>query len=544
MKTRIQSSNFVRILVIVTLVIPLTLGAISPAKASFNGNEIVGWGANSYGQINVPPDLTDVLTIAVGGFHNLALRNDGTVVAWGWNNFGQTNVPSDLTDVVAISAGEVHSLALKSDGTVVAWGYNVQGQTDVPSDLTDVVAIDAGQFHNLARKSDGTFVGWGNNGFDQITFPAGLAEVVAFDAGQNHNLAIKTDGTVIGWGYNVYHQTDIPEGLSDVVSVAAGWYHSLALKSDGTVVGWGDNTYNQISIPSGLTNVVAIAAGGRHSLALKDDGTVVAWGDNSYGQGSSLPDLTGVVAIYAGEYHNLALVPADSPVNMAPVANPGEAYLGIVNTSISFDGSLSSDPDNDPLTFAWNFGDGTTGTGASPKHSFTTTGIYDVCLTVNDGIIDSVPACTLAVVYDPSAGYVTGGGWINSRAGAYKTDKNLAGKASFGFVSKYKKGTSVPTGNTAFEFDLAGLAFSSESYEWLVVNKVGTKAQFKGNGLINGTADTNGKAYKFILWAGDSSPDTFRIRIWWEDAAGEHVVYDNGTAQAIAGGSIVVHPGR
>jgi len=361
------------------------------------------------------------------------------------------------------------------------------------------------QFHSLARESDGTFIGWGNNGYDQITFPAGLAEVVAFDVGQNHNLAIKTDGTVIGWGYNVYHQIDIPVGLTDVV---------------------------------------AVAAGGNHSLALKSDGTVVAWGENSYGQSRSPSTLTGAVAIYAGYWHSLAVVPADSPLNTAPVANPGGSYLGIVNTSINFDGSLSSNLENDPLTFAWNFGDGTTGSGVSPTHSYTDTGVYDVCLTVNDGTIDSAPACTLAVVYDPSAGFVTGGGWINSPAGAYKANESLTGKATFGFISKYKKGASVPTGNTAFEFDLAGLVFSSENYEWLVVNKIGTKAQFKGNGLINGTAGTNGKAYKFILWAGDSSPDTFRIRIWWEDEVGEHVVYDNGAAQAIEGGSIVVHTGK
>jgi hypothetical protein len=74
-----------------------------------------------------------------------------------------------------------------------------------------------------------------------------------------------------------------------------------------------------------------------------------------------------------------------------------------------------------------------------------------------------------------------------------------------------------------------------------VVNQGGSNAQFKGSGLINGAADSNGNAYKFVLWAADSSTDTFRIRIWWEDTAGEHDVYDNGVAQAIGGGNIVIH---
>ena len=156
--------------------------------------------------------------------------------------------------------------------------------------------------------------------------------------------------------------------------------------------------------------------------------------------------------------------------------------------------------------------------------------------------IDGLTA--IVVIYDPNGGFVTGGGWIDSPAGAYKADGSLAGKATFGFVSKYQKGATVPTGTTAFEFDLAGLAFSSQSYDWLVVNQAGTNAQFKGRGLINGAADPNGNAYKFMLWAVDGSPDTFRIRIWWEDAAGEHAVYDNGTAQAIGAGNIVVHTGK
>jgi len=46
------------------------------------------------------------------------------------------------------------------------------------------------------------------------------------------------------------------------------------------------------------------------------------------------------------------------------------------------------------------------------------------------------------------------------------------------------------------------------------------------------------------MWAADGTPDTFRIRIWWEDAAREHDVYDNGVDQEIGGGSIVVHTGR
>jgi len=222
--------------------------------------------------------------------------------------------------------------------------------------------------------------------------------------------------------------------------------------------------------------------------------------------------------------------------NQSPVANPGGPYLGAVDAPISFDGTGSSDPDGDPLTYVWDFGDGNTGTGGTPSHSYISAGIYNVCLIVNDGTADSEPACTIAVVYDPDGGFVTGGGWIWSFPGAYKRDPSLEGKANFGFVAKYKKGASVPEGQTEFMFKVADLNFHSTSYDWLVVTG-SNYAMFKGIGTINGFG-----AYKFMLWAGDRQPDTFRIKIWTEDELGvETIEYDNGMDQAIGGGSIVVH---
>jgi hypothetical protein len=72
-------------------------------------------------------------------------------------------------------------------------------------------------------------------------------------------------------------------------------------------------------------------------------------------------------------------------------------------------------------------------------------------------------------IYDANNGFVTGGGWINSPAGAYVANPALTGKANFGFVSKYQKGATVPTGNTEFDFKAGNLNFHSTSYEWLTI---------------------------------------------------------------------------
>jgi hypothetical protein len=128
--------------------------------------------------------------------------------------------------------------------------------------------------------------------------------------------------------------------------------------------------------------------------------------------------------------------------------------------------------------------------------------------------------------------------WDN--VGAGRIGDFPIGKATFGFVSKYKKGASIPTGNTEFVFKAADLNFHSSSYEWLVVTG-SDYAKFKGTGTINNEPAPNGEDYKFMLWAGDGEPDTFRIKIWYEDDGQENVVYDNGMEQPIGGGSIIVH---
>jgi hypothetical protein len=165
-------------------------------------------------------------------------------------------------------------------------------------------------------------------------------------------------------------------------------------------------------------------------------------------------------------------------------------------------------------------------------------GIYNFTVSALDGVgVSYGEQAVTIVVYDPTAGFVTGGGWIDSPAGAYKPDPTLSGKANFGFVSKYKKGEDLPMGHTEFQFHAGDLNFSSDSYDWLLITG-SDYARFKGVGTINGEGP-----YKFMLWAGDGDPDTFRIRIWEEDeATGVEIdIYDNGFNQPIAQGSIVIH---
>ena len=67
-----------------------------------------------------------------------------------------------------------------------------------------------------------------------------------------------------------------------------------------------------------------------------------------------------------------------------PVARTDGPYIGMEGSAVHLSAATSSDPDGDALTFEWDFGDGTTGTGVSPTHTYADNGNYAVKLTVTD----------------------------------------------------------------------------------------------------------------------------------------------------------------
>jgi subtilisin-like proprotein convertase family protein len=292
------------------LVVSNVLGVVYGFEQILDEANVVAWGADYAGQLNVPTNK-NVTAIAGAYDHNLALTTNGQVLAWGDNTFGQATVPAGLSNVVAVAVagGEYYSMVLKSDGTVTNWGANIFNNTNVPAGLSNVVVIAGGQYSSLALQNNGTVVAWGAEAFFPAltNLPASASNTVAVAGGTYHSLALRNDGTVTAWGYLA--ATNVPAGLNNVVAIAAGYLHSLALKADGTVVAWGDGSDGQTNVPPGLSNVVAIAAGGFHNLALKADGTVATWGDDSAGQSSVPLGLTNVVAISAGYFHSVALTP-------------------------------------------------------------------------------------------------------------------------------------------------------------------------------------------------------------------------------------------
>jgi hypothetical protein len=178
--------------------------------------------------------------------------------------------------------------------------------------------------------------------------------------------------------------------------------------------------------------------------------------------------------------------------------------------------------------------------------------MYRVKLLIEDACGKSTTSeLEYVVIYDPDGGFVIGGGWIHSPAGAYLANPMATGRAFLGLVSKYHKDASNPVGYTIFHFKGAGLTFNSTSYEWLVVS--GDKAIYKGEGKLNGKA-----GYGFLVSVIDDQGgeegrgDRYRIKIWDKNNS-DALVYDNNLtnieedaepATALDRGAIVIHKGN
>lgn len=271
-----------------------TWGENRGSKANLGNKDEIG---GDYAVPAVVPGLSNVVNVAAGVWHGLALQANGSVSSWGDNSYGQlgtggtggnSSTPvsvSNLTQVVAVAAGQNHNIALRQDGNIWTWGQGDSGQ------------LGDGSSNNIATP----------------TMIPGISNVITVAAGADHSMALTTSRTVWTWGDNTKGQlgrTNNPtipgqvNLLSNVVAIAAGAQFSLAVTSNGQVYAWGDNTYDQLgtndaSIAStnvpllvrGLTNIVAVSAGRNLNtgnpitaygfgiaMGLDSDGTERTWG--------------------------------------------------------------------------------------------------------------------------------------------------------------------------------------------------------------------------------------------------------------------------
>ncbi|KAI8063479.1 regulator of chromosome condensation 1/beta-lactamase-inhibitor protein II [Gongronella butleri] len=268
----------------------------------------LGLGAD-VGETNKPKVLKglldkDIVDIACGGIHALALASDGTVFSWGCNDEGAlgraTPNEEDYTpgvveglegvQVTKIAAGDSVSLALGDKGQVFFWGaFRDQGgvielDTDKTNQLSPILvkgleklkieAIACGNNHCLAMASNGGVYAWGaSNDFQlgrsvgerrkamqlvpSMVFPKMHAELIS--AGGCHSFALTKKNKLLAWGLNGSQQCGLMPNMS---SKPMGNYVSRPKEIK--------------TLPNG--DIVSVQGGNHHSLVLMNSGYVYSFG--------------------------------------------------------------------------------------------------------------------------------------------------------------------------------------------------------------------------------------------------------------------------
>ena len=237
----------------------------------------------------------------------------------------------------------------------------------------------------------------GNGGSaNGIDYPGAYPNVIAVGALEsNKTKASYSDGGP---------QLDIAAPGSGVISTYTGannaTYASLSGTSMATPHVAGAIALALGCAPAGTTRTQVIDA--LYSTA-EDLGA--AGRDNSYGYGLARADRL-----------VLAVCPdAEPPPNQNPVANFTATKSGV--NAVTVNGSSSTDPDGEALTYAWTFGDGGTATGVSASHTYAGPGTYDISLTVTDprgGTNTKTVSYVVAANQAPTANFTATASGVNA----------------------------------------------------------------------------------------------------------------------------------
>ncbi len=218
--------------------------------------------------------------------------------------------------------------------------------------------------------------------------------------------------------------------------------------------------------------------------------------------------------------------------NAAPVVGAVSGAPTLAGTAATVSATFTDADRLDTHTATISWGDGTSSVATiadgavSGSHTYAAVGLYRVTVTVTDqwGNAGSSSLDPLAV-YDPSAGFATGGGWITSPQGALVSAPSHTGKGSFQLSAAYPAGADTPTGSLTYSLAGASFALATTSLDWLVVS--GSTASASGPATLNGES-----GYRVTVTMTDQGKsDTLRIVVRGSSGA---VVYDS-RAQAVQG---------
>lgn len=268
----------------------------SHTVALTDSGRLVAFGANDYGQCNVPSLLKgEAFTlVAAGEHHTVALTTAGRFLAMGRQRLGTCAAPPVGAGeaYLSVALGDYHTAVLTTSGRLLVFGYNGFGQCDVPAlpagEAYKMVAV--GEYHTVAITTRGRLVAFGANGVGQCHVPHLGADDAfrAVGAGNCHTVALTARGRLLAFGGNLYGQCEVPRLIPGDAfqAVSAGCFHTLALTTSGLLLAFGLSHNGQCDVPALAANeaFAAVIAGEAHNIALTTTGRLVAFGRSDSGQ--------------------------------------------------------------------------------------------------------------------------------------------------------------------------------------------------------------------------------------------------------------------
>lgn len=296
-------------------IVDLVAGPTYGLGVSKTGSVYV-WGhtrvSNTIDIKNVPEEVAnntvDIVNLAAGTDHVVALTSENKLLFWGNERLGQSRYESNSElfqkirtgniNVKQLEAGNQFSAILTEEGDLYLWGnastndLDVRNKERMPEGQESEARKYQGNIDKIALTDhayiallkDGTVAYCGNNKDTPLykNIPEvlidGSTEIVDIAAGSQSAAALTADGQVYVWGVATHGEKVVPETASKIVKLYGGRYHYTGILEDGSVISWGDNMYGQASAPDSAESVVAVYAGGNQNYALTEEGEVVTWG--------------------------------------------------------------------------------------------------------------------------------------------------------------------------------------------------------------------------------------------------------------------------
>ncbi len=420
--------------------------ALSPYDTSGNPGELK-WSFSTGGSIKSSPAIDSNGTIYIGSDdYNIyaiklngtkkwnfttgyriwssspAIASDGTIYIGSQDNKLYAINP-DGTEKWSFTTGDwvESTITIGSDG-IVYFGSNDDKLYAIYPNGTQKWSFITGNdvTSSPAIGSDGTiYVGSNDNKFYAIN-PNGTQKW-NYSTGANvrSSPAIGLDGTIyIGVIDGKFYAIN-PNGTQKWSYTTGAWVDSSpAIGTDGTIyIGstdnklyainpngtqkWSFDTFDAVrSSPAiGSDGTIYVGSNANILYAINPNGTQ-KWSFNTNNNVRSSPAIGSDGTIYMGSLDGKLYAIGTSILNQPPFANAGPDQYVTVNQTVYFNGSGSYDPDEDILTYNWDFGDGnSTGwqSDCNTSHSYDLAGEYTVTLTVSDGEFEDSDTCMINV---------------------------------------------------------------------------------------------------------------------------------------------------